>query len=401
MVLRCGAHLVSQYLRRTDTQNKRDELRLAIANITGGGLSGGYAKYLRRILPLLEASQSITELLVLVPPKFVDAFQKPSETVEILPHRTAASSRAVIKEFRPDLVFVPTARCLEPRRRPEVVMVRNMEPLMVPFGGNSMTECVKNLGRAFVAHRACRAATRVIAVSEHVRGFLVNKWHLPAGRIGVVYHGIDLPNDNYSPPKPAALGALQHRFLFTAGSIRPARGLEDLIQALPPIRASVADLQLVVAGKPDASSNQWATRCKRMASELGVADHIWWPGQLDEQELAWCFRNCASFVTTSRAEACPNTALEAMSFGCPIVSTSQEPMPEFFRESALYYAPRDYKQLSEQVCRALRCSEGERRRRHTAAVDRARSFRWEDTAAKTLEEFERARQSYGRKGRDT
>ena len=74
-----------------------------------------------------------------------------------------------------------------------------------------------------------------------------------------------------------------------------------------------------------------------------------WAGQLTEPEMAWCFGHCEAFVMTSRAEACPNVALEAMSHGCRVVSTSQPPMPEFFGEAAAYYRGGDARDLARAV----------------------------------------------------
>src|SRR6185295_12725507 len=91
----------------------------------------------------------------------------------------------------PDVVFVPTARYTRFGEVPVVTMVRNMEPLTVPFDGNSWSEGLKNLARAWEARRACRRATRVIAVSEHVRNFIVSRWKIETNRVGTVYHGVD------------------------------------------------------------------------------------------------------------------------------------------------------------------------------------------------------------------
>src|SRR5262249_59993443 len=91
----------------------------------------------------------------------------------------------------------PTARFLD-CGRPCVVMVRNMEPLERPFGGNTLRAGLRNLARAWTARRACRRATRVIAVSRHVADFLTSRWGLPPSKVGVVYHGVD--------PAPATTG---------------------------------------------------------------------------------------------------------------------------------------------------------------------------------------------------
>lgn len=370
------------------------KLRLAIANITAGGLSGGYRKYLEHVFPLLEVSPEVGDMLILLPPSHSDLLKPSVGHSRIVAVRDTAGAFRELRRFNADVVFTPTARSLARAAWPEVVMVHNMEPLTVPFGGNRLSECIKNLLRAFAAKTACQRATRIIAVSHHVHDFLVSNWKLPASRIGTVYHGIDLPESSVQPRKPEALVGLTGRFLFTAGSIRPARGLEDAIAAMPSISRQVPDIVLVVAGKPDRSTQFWSNHLRRLASQLGVAHRIHWAGQLDESELAWCFRHCEAFVSTTRAEACPFTALEAISFGCQTVSTSQAPMPEFFKESAVYYEPKDTQGLAAKVVQVLMGPVEERSARQKAALVRARDFDWAKTAEHTVEQFRRAVASF-------
>jgi glycosyltransferase involved in cell wall biosynthesis len=106
--------------------------------------------------------------------------------------------------------------------------------------------------------------------------------------------------------------------------------------------------------------------------------------------MAWCFRHCEAFVMTSRAEACPNVALEAMSHGCRVVSTGQPPMPEFFGEAARYYRAGDAIDLARAVRALLGESPEDSRGRRETARTRAAGFRWPDTADRTIGELTRA-----------
>ncbi len=42
-------------------------MKLAVVNLTGGGLSGGYLKYLERMIPLLQDDPRVRALYVLMP----------------------------------------------------------------------------------------------------------------------------------------------------------------------------------------------------------------------------------------------------------------------------------------------------------------------------------------------
>jgi glycosyltransferase involved in cell wall biosynthesis len=191
---------------------------------------------------------------------------------------------------------------------------------------------------------------------------------------------------------PALLrGREGRRFVFTAGSIRPARGLCDALAALA--TGPARDLDLVVAGVATADARRHLVRLENMAVELGVADRVVWAGQLDEAEMSWCFSRCQAFLMTSRAEACPNTALEALTHGTLIVSTDRDPMPEFLERIAWYYEPGDHLMLGNLVAAAIGIGEDERSQRREAARRRARDFRWTETARLTVGELAQARRA--------
>ena len=353
-------------------------MRVAVANLTGGGLSGGYRKYLQRLMPLLASDARVERLHIFVPAGSGAVLD--SHLDVRLYASGEAGARAVIDDMRalsPDVVFVPTARFID-IGRPVVSMVRNMEPLIVPFGGNSWREGLRNLARAGQAKRASRRASRVIAVSRFVREFLVNRWHIPAERVGVVYHGVDHQDGDDN--------AVSGRALFTAGSIRPARGLEDAIEALARLPE---DVHLRIGGRVDAGAEHYAHKLQALAQRLGVQARVTFAGFLDAQQMRQALKGCGIFVMTSRAEACPNTALEAMSAGALIASVDHEPMPEFFGEAALYYPAGNAAALAARVLdviqeRVVRVEMGERAR------TRARQFTWQTTADRTIHELELA-----------
>jgi phenylacetate-CoA ligase len=143
-------------------------------------------------------------------------------------------------------------------------------------------------------------------------------------------------------------------------------------------------LKIVIAGKPDSSTVAYEARTRRLAASLGISDAIIWTGQLSPAEMAWTFERCAAFAVTSRAEACPNVALEALSYGAPVVSTLQEPMPEFFGDTAAYYRPEDPAGLALRLSEVLAAPAAAVMRRRDAAKARAAAFPWLKTSDDTV-----------------
>lgn len=369
-------------------------MRVAIVNFTGGGFSGGYVKYLRSLLPLLHADRRIDRLDVFVPPQGAGLLALPPVPLLTWPEGDPLwGFRALKRQLRalqPDVIFVPTARWIACGQVPVVTMVRNMEPLQVPIAGTSIPTGLRNLARAFAARRACRRATRVIAISNHVRDFLAARWRISGDKIGVVYHGVERASACGPSQVPAALATRNPgRFIFTAGSIRPARGLEDVIDVTVRLRGLTPPPALVIAGAPDAGTRSYHEHLKRRARTLGVDDLIIWTGALSPAEMWWCFDACAAFVMTSRAEAGPNTALEAMSRGCVTVSVDHAPMPEFFGATALYYRAGDIALLTRQLSSVL-AGDPSMSELRAAAVRRADEFDWNRTASGTVSQLRMA-----------
>ncbi len=343
-------------------------MRVAVVNLTGGGFSGGYRKYLDTLVPLLGQDRRVSAVDVHGP----------------------GSTRRQVSRPSPDVVFIPTARWSNWGTTPVVCMVRNMEPLTAPFGGNPPAEVVKNLARATVAKRACRRSDRIIAVSSHVRDFLVHRWGVDPSKVGVVEHGVEPPLPKPHVPRPRVLPAgFTGPFVFTAGSLRPARGLEDALRALPSLHQRGLSATLVVAGS-SVGSTAYESRMRALARQWGVEQAVVWAGQLSAGEMSWCYHHCACFVMTSRAEACPNVLLEAMAHGCVCVSVRERPMTDILGEAGLYYPRGEPAGLADQLAVALCADPSARERHRESTLARVAGRDWRRTATETVDQLELA-----------
>ncbi len=372
-------------------------MRVAIINLTGGGMCGGYRKYLKNVIPLFSQHREVEALFCAAPDslriqewfgaiknvKFVNCrpfnplFQYDGDLIKCL------------DDFCPDVLFVPTDRYLKYKKVPLVNMIQNMLPF-VSIRNNTLHERLRNYAQRIVAKNALMKSDRVIAVSRYVKDYLVTKLKLSSERIGLVYFGVDAVGDNESSCPVSIPGDWQNDFLFTCGSIDPYRGLEDIAAALNILLSYGKNVKLLIAGEVRNSMIGYKKRLERLINRYGLSDKIHWAGKLDSQQIAWCYNNCRLLIVSSRVEAIPNTVLEALAHGCISVAADNPPFPELFRNSAVYYEPFKGESLAKKIREVLDWDSNKRREVSGMAKNEARRFSWGVTVDKTVDELTKA-----------
>lgn len=368
-------------------------MRIAILNLTGGGFSGGYKRYVSSTLSRLALAPEITEILCASPSSLgVESWLEGTpkiqfaqcESFKFMRHTPDPGLKAVLDSFHPDLIFIPLERYVKYREVPVVTVLHNMGPLSDTKVSSGIIEKAKCLAQYLETRIAIKNSSAVIAPTNHVRDFLINTWSIQPSRVTTINFGVSPLPGVVNPPSDLPTGT---RFIFTAGAIEVYRGLEDLVRALPKIKGSIPELKLLVAGGARPATLGYLTDLKKLAERLKVADDIVWLGNIREQELSWCYRNCSAFVMTSRVESFGFVALEALQHGCGCVSSDSPCLPEIFRGCALYYKPGDIAALAGAADKVLRRDAVDRTYYSDIAARAISGFSWETSVRKTLEVF--------------
>jgi glycosyltransferase involved in cell wall biosynthesis len=174
-----------------------------------------------------------------------------------------------------------------------------------------------------------RANDAVIAVSDATARFQRLYNCVPAARLHVVHGFVEppfrLPSHIEREALRTSLDAGTGDVLVgTAARLIPAKGVQDLLQAVALLRRRVPAL-LVVAGSGERAHEE---RLRAEAGRLGVP--VRWLGFRDDlHRLLPAFD---VFATASRREALPMVVLEAMAAGLPVVATRVGGLPEAVEE---------------------------------------------------------------------
>ena len=367
-------------------------MRVAIINLTGGGISGGYRQYLRNVIPRMAAHSDVESILCAAPKslniqdwfdssanvRFVDCksfrFLSPPHDNKLLEE---------LKSFHPHVIFVPVERFFAFHGTPVVNMVQNMEPFVYSNSRNPFSERIKTSLRKRMSCSALHKSQRIIAVSKFVKEHLVTNVGIPETKISFIYHGCS--NGDNICTKPSAIpDNWSGTFLFTAGSIRPARGLEDIIYAVRTLTHMKIPVYLVIAGKTDTNMISYKRSLQDIISKNGMENRVIWIENLNEAEMKWCYKNCNIFIMTSRVESFGMIGLEAMSNGCVCIAANNPCLPEIFEDSAVYYSPRNHNMLAKTIQRMLDWDKDKHKAASERSLKRAAEFSWGVCAEQTV-----------------
>ena len=188
---------------------------------------------------------------------------------------------------------------------------------------------------------------RVTVVSAQVRDFCTVHIGLPAGKLVLIPNGVELPPAPLASRQEvrAELGLpLDAPVAGAVSRLDPVKGVRFLIQAL----ARLDGVHLAIAGDgPERAA------LEALAERLGVAGRVHWLGQRgDVQRLLPAFD---LFVQPSLHEGLPNTVLEAMAAGLPVVATGVGGTPEAVVDgvTGLLVRPGDPEPLARAISRLL------------------------------------------------
>jgi len=368
-------------------------MRLAFLNLTGGGISGGYKKYLQNILPRLVDDQGIKSILCATPESLkIKDWIEPSNKIR---HITCNKYKpflqwmdfklkAEIYKFSPDIIFIPIERPFSFKKVNVVHMLQNMEPFVKNSLLNNNKINVKNILQKYIGLNALKRSDGIICPSNFVKSYLSETISSSTGKMALVYHGIDkATNDELSSPK--TINNISVEFIFTAGSIRPARGLDDLIKALFILKEKNIEIKLFISGSSNIDSKGYLDYLKNMIKNYKLSNSIIFTGDLNNKEMSWCYKNSKMFVMTSHVESFGMIAGEALAHGCINISTDSPCLPEVFGDCAYYYKSGDSIGLAHNIQHVLSLDHKQLEKRNSEAVKRSKMFSWNICVNRTVE----------------
>ena len=256
------------------------------------------------------------------------------------------------------------------RERPDVVQTHELYSTLlgVPAARLALVPTVlssrRNLGywwwytprRRVVLRWIEGLSSFVIANSQAVSDVLTKEEGMDSRRIRIVRNGIDIQDfENVQPDRPSLFpqfGPEDRLIAAVANMNTETKGHTDLVHAAAEVCRDFPRARFLLVG-----DGCECARLEDLTRRLDLEANVLFLGKRnDVPRILAC---CDVFVSSSRAEGLPNSVLEAMAAGIPVVATRVGGTPEIVQDgcSGLLVDPRDSGALARAIVRIL-CDEG-------------------------------------------
>ena len=211
-----------------------------------------------------------------------------------------------------------------------VVTLHDLYPYDVPqnFG------FPKVLFNKLVLRQCLRAADAIACVSQSTLDRLEGMEPLLALKKAVVVHNSVAPQPRVSPfsPLPQWSG---EPFLLCVAQHRRNKNLLFLMQVFERLLRThriAQHTRLVIVGIPGPETNA----VLRFLAAAGIADRVLLLNGLSDEELQWCYRNCALLLAPSLIEGFGLPVAEALLAGCRVICSDIPAFREVGGDRCLY-----------------------------------------------------------------
>ena len=258
---------------------------------------------------------------------------------------------------------------------PVVATFHDLIPFLFPIYPWSKQTLVRSGYRV----AACKAA-HIIADSENTAKDIEKILGIERKRVSTVHLA---PHECYNSRGGEEMSLLSTKFgirrpyvLVASARNWRTKNLETALRVLECVREqSDVKFDAVAYGSPEG--------IRAAAAAHGLPVNLNCTGYIAAEELAMLYRHASAFLLPSLYEGFGLPLVEAMSCGCPVITTTGGALPEVAGTGAQVFDPRDVHGMAAAICTLL-CSAENRTFWKEAALKRAQEFSWARAARETV-----------------
>jgi glycosyltransferase involved in cell wall biosynthesis len=185
----------------------------------------------------------------------------------------------------------------------------------------------RNFKRIFFATRLRKVWRSAFAIRFLSSGELANSMVAPEAPVAVIPNAVQVPTGEKSDTVGRNICARLNlpekaQIVLFLGRVTEQKGVVELLQAFALVQERCPDAYLVVAGPLEGAYGEVVRKICALNARVRLLGPVFGEEKYD------LFRSSTLFVTLSKNEGLPIAALEALSFGVPVVLTADSNLPE-------------------------------------------------------------------------
>lgn len=236
-----------------------------------------------------------------------------------------------------------------------------------------------------------RRASKIITISKSSKDDIIKEYGILEARIEVVYPGIkQVSSIKYKVLSMEQLTekyGIEKPFILFVGTLQPRKNIVRLVEAYSRMVSNKtridSNLQLVIVGRKGWKFEEILAA----PSKFGVEDRVHFLENVTDDELPAFYDSAELFVLPSLYEGFGLPILEAMKYGCPVLTSNVSSLPKAGGDASIYFDPENVSDIAEKIEKVL-SNKKLRDDMIKKGHEQVKKFSWEKSAREVLEVLE-------------
>lgn len=249
-----------------------------------------------------------------------------------------------------------------------------------------------------ILDQAIKKAKKVIAISQSTKKDAIKFLGLKEKQITVIYLGpgqtCEKSSTSFEIGEVKKKCGITGDFILYVGDIDYRKNVKVVIEAFSqllysPNFSNFPNLQLVLVGRNFLNESLGEVQeINQFIAKFGLTDKIIKTGFLDSEDLKKLYQRAKLLLFPSLYEGFGLTVLEALSCGCPVVTSNVSSLPEVGGNAVLYADPKNIDENVDKMMEILNWTQDARCKMQEAGFEQVKNFNWQKCAKQTVEIYQ-------------
>lgn len=235
---------------------------------------------------------------------------------------------------------------------------------------------------------AAKKSSKLLTISVAAKHEILKYYNIGSNKIEAV---LLAPDPIFKPIKNERIlksikdkYKLGEKYILYVGQILTRRQVPTLLNAFAQVLKTNPELKLVIVGK---NRTYPKIAISNLINKLKIQEQVIWLEYVNDEELVLLYNSANIFIYISTREGFGFPVLEAMSCGCPVITSNVSSLAEISGDAALQVTPGDIGELTDAITTLLNDEELSLNYIEKGFAQSA-MFTWEKTSDHTLKIIE-------------